>query len=769
MSKSLSLFLVTSYLILEASIFLGGQPREDHFLSFNHLPKQWDEALPLGNGMLGILVYEKNKHIRLSLDRADLWDLREVKGLKDHNWAWVVDRVKSNNYKAVQQWGDLPYDRDPYPTKIPAAAIEFDSEEWGNVLHAQLDIKSAIAKVEWANGVKMETFVHATEAMGWFSFTGLPSKPKPILCPPGYTKSNNDIAGNAQSFHGLEKLHYPKGEIKEDDHSIIYRQEGAEGMYYIVAVSWQYQDHSLTGLWSISSHYPDLAKNLTATEVVEEGITKSIDYFRENHLDYWDNYWSQSSIGIPDDIIERQYYLDMYKWACVARPGAPAITLQAVWTADNGNLPPWKGDFHHDLNTQLSYWPGYVSNHLDLSQSFTDWLWSIKEQCKEYSQWYFGTTGLNVPGVSTLIGQPMGGWIQYSMSPTVSAWLAQYFYWQWKFSGDRSFLEQRAYPYFQEVARHLEELTSMRNGYRMLPLSSSPEYNNNSKEAWFSNYSNYDLALVKYTFLKASELAHNVGDLMSENKYRKILTELPDWDLDDKGGLTIAPGHPYQGSHRHFSHLLAIHPLAIIDIENNDSLSNDSSIVEASIRNLETGGSSHWVGYSFAWMANLYARTYQGDKAAAELRKFANNFVSSNSFHLNGDQNNGEFSNFTYRPFTLEGNFASAAGVQEMLLQSHRSYIEVFPAIPSSWDKVRFSGLRAQGGIVVSATKHRDMIEVVLSSNQPTTFHLKIGNNNRLINLLGISDNNSKFKNGILDISINANQKITVQYQLANF
>jgi alpha-L-fucosidase 2 len=120
-----------------------------------------------------------------------------------------------------------------------------------------------------------------------------------------------------------------------------------------------------------------------------------------SHVRWWENYWNRSSVTLPDKKLEKQYYLEMYKFACVARSNTPPISLQAIWTADNGNLPPWKGDFHHDLNTQLSYWPGYTSNHLDLTAGYTNWLWKVKEEHKRWTKQYFGIDGLNVPGVTT--------------------------------------------------------------------------------------------------------------------------------------------------------------------------------------------------------------------------------------------------------------------------------------------------------------------------------------------------------------------------------
>ncbi|MCH5600649.1 glycosyl hydrolase family 95 catalytic domain-containing protein [Niabella ginsengisoli] len=390
----------------------------------------------------------------------------------------------------------------------------------------------------------------------------------------------------------------------------------------------------------------------------------------------------------------------MYKLAATSRPNAPAITLQAVWTADNGSLPPWKGDFHNDLNTQLSYWPTYTGNRLTEGESFINWLWNQRVKNKQYTKQYFGVEGLNTPGVATLSGDPMGGWIQYSLAPTVSAWCAQHFYWQWKYSMDENFLKTRAYPYIHDAAVFLKNITRLKNGKRMLPLSSSPEYNDNSISAWFLNWTNYDLSLAKFLFTAAAEVANASNKPTEAAQWQAVLKQLPDYDTNETG-LTIAPGQNLDGSHRHIAQAMAIYPLALLDVNKKD----DATIIKNSLRRIEEKGTRAWCGYSFSWMASIYARAYEADSAAKQLKIFATNFCSPNSFHLNGDQKGGQYSNFTYRPFTLEGNFAFAQGVHELLLQSREGYIEVFPAVPRSWSEVSFTNLRTEGAFIVSAKK----------------------------------------------------------------
>ena len=156
----------------------------------------------------------------------------------------------------------------------------------------------------------------------------------------------------------------------------------------------------------------------------------------------------------------------------------------------------------------------------------------------------------------------------------------------------------------------------------------------------------------------------------------------------------------YDISHRHFSHAMAIHPLGLLDIHNGPE---EKAIIDATLARLHANGPDWWCGYSYSWLANMEARARRGEEAAEALRTFASCFVLRNSFHANGDQTKSGKSKFTYRPFTLEGNFAYASGLQEMLLQSQSGVIEVFPAIPVDWKDISFKDLRAMGAFIVSA------------------------------------------------------------------
>lgn len=720
-----------------------------HDLQFDQLPQRWDEALPLGNGTVGNLIWQKNGKLRFSLDRADLWDLRPTQDLAKLNFNLIREQVAKNDYSVIQQLADLPYERDPAPSKIPGAGLEFDISKLGEVASTRLFIKEGIAEIKWKNGARMLSFIHPVLPIGWYKFEHTATLP--ALLPPEY-EGANQTAANSVEGQGLSRLGYRQGRVTASENSISYQQEGWNGFVYTVNVNWIKTKDGAEGVWSITSNSAYNVINSSAETETKQALQRG---FKEDMIitkKWWKNYWDQSSLSIPDALIERQWYLENYKFACVAREDGVPITLQAIWTADNGNLPPWKGDIHNDLNTQLSYWPSYAANHLKAASGFTSWLWKNKSTFEKYTQRFFGVSGLNAPGVSAMDGTEMGGWAQYSFSPTVAGWLAHHFYLEWRYSRDEQFLKVKAYPWIKAVSTFFDNISIPDgHGFRKLPLSSSPEINDNRIDAWFTETTNYDLAIVRWTYSKAIELAEQLKLDDDAKHWRTQLSQWPPLRLDENGSLAIAPGKPLTESHRHFSHLMAFHPLSLLDYANE----KDRKIISASMKSVEQNGTMLWVGYSFSWQANMYARMGLGQKAAETLQKFASCFTLPNGFHVNGDQCEGKLSSFRYRPFTLEGNFAFAAGVQEMLLQSHREVIEVFPAVPDDWKNISFHQLRAEGAFLISASRQNGKVtEITILSEK--------GGELRLKNVFGDFTVNKAYslQNGVIVVATHPGQQI---------
>jgi alpha-L-fucosidase 2 len=434
-----------------------------------------------------------------------------------------------------------------------------------------------------------------------------------------------------------------------------------------------------------------LARKRTAA-----AITKGYKPLQQEHEAWWAEFWAKSSVQIPDPAIQLHYNLVQYYYGAASRVGSPPIPLQGVWTTDNGKLPAWRGDYHHDLNTELTYWAYLNSGRFDQGMSFIDFMWSLKPVHEEFARGFFGVpAGHVVPGVMALDGKPMGSWFQYTLSPTMGAWVSHAFYQHWRYTLDQVFLAERAYPYCAGIGEALLGLMQPdpKTGKLKLPLSTSPEMHNNSQAAWFTPNTNSDLALLRWLFAANAEMARALGRAEDAVKWRTALSNLDDLAVEgDAGALRLSPDESLTKAHRHFSHLLAIHPLGILNL---DGTERDRMIIDASLAQMEDLGFGNYCGYSHAWRACMMARAGRPEQALASLKEYLP-ITRRNGFHCNYLKN---------PVITLEGNFAAGQAVHEMLLQSWGGKLRIFPAVPAQWKDTAFESLRAEGGFTVSARR----------------------------------------------------------------
>ena len=700
--------MILGILIWAQPIRTAGQPDVEsiprHGLQYTTPAEVWDEALPLGNGQLGALVWGDGSPLKISLDRTDLWDLRPVPEFFSEEYSYSLMRqwVQEGRIEDLQRMYEKPYRR-AGPTKIPAGRVELDIGEDPTFSSCQLDVLEGLASVDLGSRARVKVFTHAEAPCGVIRIdTSIPIRARLIVPPFGGPVENTDPQNTRVMEVGL--LGYEPPEIHTRANWTGYVQKGWEDFRFAVVLMWSAQEDYWMGVWSIAISEDSADPLSAALGACEKAMGQGYEALFKGHRAWWNKFWQKSWIRLPNPVLERQWYLETYKFGSAARADTPPITLQGPWTADNGLLPPWKGDYHHDLNTELSYWPSYSGNRLEGAEGFVSWLWQTRKTARDWTQRFFGLPGLNVPMTADLNQEQIGGWHQYTHSATTSGWLAHHFYLHWRYSQDREFLRDRAYPWFRDVSEFYEAVTEKQaGGLRTLPLSSSPEINDNRLEAWFPEITNYDLSLIRFVFEKSAELAEELQKPREAERWRKLLAEMPGFALDEESSkLLVTEGIPLEDSHRHFSHLMAIHPIGKISWENGEE---HRKIIRASLADLERLGTDYWTGYSFSWLANLAARARDGEAAEKALEIFSQAFCLRNGFHCNGDQSGKGYSRFTYRPFTLEGNFAAAAGIQEMLLQSYSGVIRVFPAVPSTWADVSFVTLRTEGAFLISAER----------------------------------------------------------------
>jgi len=697
---------------------------------------RWDEAIPLGNGLLGGLLWGGGGTIKLSLDRGDLWDNRLPDALKADDWTYATIQrlVAAGDQPTLNRMFDEPYEAFAYPTKLPGGRLELElgSGAPSSTLKSSIP-KSAMFSLNLARAEATVTFDSPDAPL---SITAFFSAVEPV----GMMRLQGGSRALAPALKlvrpaGLDKLNYapsrPGSYAAEDcsaPGSIFqtwFEQDAADGLRYALVAGTRSLESETIIAVTIASTRDGPDPLGIARRRVAAALNTGYDAMLVSHLRWWKKFWTISSVKIPDAKLQRQYDLCKYFAGSASRRGAAPMPLQGVWTADDGNLPPWKGDFHNDLNTQMTYLALHAAGLEESALSWIDFNWELLPKYRAFAKKFYEIDGAVVPGVMTLDGSATGGWGQYSLSPTNGAWVAQSFYLHWRHTVDEKFLREKAYPFCAQIGRALELLLKPdAQGLLKLPLSSSPEIFDNSLRAWLKPNSNYDQALMKWLFEALAEMSTAMNQPADAERWSKLSIRVGDFEYDPPGVLAFSRGEPFNDSHRHFSNLMAIHPLGTLNIEQSEA---QRAAVNSSIDRVLSKGTSVWCGYSFSWMSCLLARAGRGDEALDYLSKFNNAFTLRNGFHCNGDQSGTGLSSLTYRPFTLEGNFLAMQAVQEMLLQSWGGRVRIFPTLPAAWSDVSFENLRAEGGFVVSAQRWGGkVLSVRIIATQDATLRLDV-------------------------------------------
>lgn len=727
-----------------AALAADRRPGPDLDLELKAPIKTWDEAIPLGNGTMGLLLWGEDQTLRLSLDRGDLWDERPSKAFlavrQEFSWAAMQRMVAENRMDDFNRVFDANYDYDGPPTKLPAGRVEITLDPSQHLESFSLKLATAEAFARLSTGQAARAFVDASRI----------DRPIALIRIPGPLPRELRL----RSPDSVRKLGYPPPRQGEADGLRWFEQDAADGFAYAVCLGWKRapDDTSTLLAVTVATRAEGRSPGAVARARVKRALRQGDERRFADHAEWWANFWNRSRVVVPEPHILQQYALVRYFSGSASRRGAPPMPLQGVWSADEGSLPPWKGDYHNDLNTQMTYLGYRVAGDFDEGATFLDYLWNLLPRFRTFARDFYRAPGAAVPGVMSLAGQPLGGWGQYSLSPTMGAWNAHLFYLHWRHTGDATFLRRRAYPFCREIGECLKALLQPdTQGTLVLPLSSSPEIFDNTRRAFLQPNTNYDLASLKMLFLALAEMAEALDQPTEAAEWRRLAGELGDWhiasgDTDANSptasvsapatassaaaAATVPPAHallldaitPLPASHRHLSNLMPLHPFNLLTIEGDP---RDRQIIDASLRNWEAQGTGAWCGYSFSWMACLRARVGEAEAALRNLDIYARAFVLRNGFHANGDQTKSGFSTFTYRPFTLEGNFLAMDAVHEMLLQSwdispgaeprrpaapafRPGPIRLFPATPWRWHDAAFEDLRAEGGHRVSARRENN-------------------------------------------------------------
>lgn len=716
-------------------------------LHFDETIMHWDEALPLGNGDLGCLIWNRSDKLRFSLDKGGIWDCSNPpENQNNFTYNDIKNLVANKKQKQIQKKYDDCYNH-PTPTKLPAGKIILDLGVKENII-SDLDFNTAQAELTIGE-ISVKSFIHAQNNYGLIEInkTGINLR----IDNPKYGKTKRfsikfPSKGTVQS---LKNLHYPDAEFfNETESNINYQyfiQPTNDGFYGIVTAKYEYNHQTLIAYTVGFGKDKSFAENCKA--IIKSAIEKGYANAYNEHKKWWAEYWSKSSITLPDKALEKQWHLNNYLLACCSRKYKFPMPLQGVWTADNGSLPPWKGDYHHDLNTQMSYTSYLKANHLEQGECFIDYLLDMADAGKKFAKSFYNADGLCLPSVMDIEGHALGGWCQYALSPVNQLWLCQIMARYYFFTKDKEYLN-KIYPYMQETGKFLLSILEEKDRVYKLPLSTSPEIHDNSLKAWLTPNSNYDLALMRCFAENMIKLSDKIGNNCEAEIWQKHLDKFEPLAVNKNNILMLSPDESLNCSHRHHSHCMSIYPLKTLEY----TTEKNRTIIDCTIQDLEKHGISEWVGYSVVWMAHFYIIQGNGDKASKMLHDFFNYNCTDNGFHVNGDFKRKTDFNMKYRLFTLEGNFIATDAIQETLLYSEWGKIKLFSAIPSNWTNAEFENFRAYGGLLISSKLTDGKISYVkIKATADCTFMIE----NDLSHL------NCSIKiNNIKNITLNKNDEI---------